>query len=261
MSDSQNPSITPGPLLSPTTPTIVLIDESNKKTGAVSRSLSKLPANKATFTPTEEASSSSVATPDNGKEQEDLSPPQYPVSGTSHQEQVDVDQLEQDEVDFQYQESSPLSSLLPTRPTLPPSFSSLFHSSAAAPAYVQSTSVPSSLSSPGSPAEYQAFYPPPEASSSVLTFQEETKRALPADPKRIGESSKDEDSEPPPAYEEGSSPLLSFSYLMAAAGGAASIITQVQQGGPPIQTLSSDVGLDETIAMDLRYDSAPHPLF
>ncbi|CAK7263223.1 hypothetical protein SEPCBS57363_000443 [Sporothrix epigloea] len=39
---------------------------------------------------------------------------------------------------------------------------------------------------------------------------------------------------------------------MAAAGGASSIITQVQQGGPPVTNLSSDVGLDETIAMDLR---------
>ncbi|KUI69368.1 WHI2-like protein P4H10.16c [Cytospora mali] len=38
---------------------------------------------------------------------------------------------------------------------------------------------------------------------------------------------------------------------MAAAGGASSIITQVQQGGPPINTLG-DVGADETITMDLR---------
>jgi G patch domain-containing protein 1 len=38
---------------------------------------------------------------------------------------------------------------------------------------------------------------------------------------------------------------------MAAAGGAASIITQVQQGGPPINTIG-DVGADETITMDLR---------
>lgn len=244
----------------------MLLDESNKKVVLVNRALSKLPANEATVTPIGqgEASSSSVATPDYGKEHEpeqkqeelDLSPPQYPVSGTSHQ-QVEADQLDQDH--DQYPESSSLSSLLPTRPTLPPSFNSLFHSSAAAPAYVQSTSGPStpasnpaSSTSAASPAEYQAFYPPPEASSSAAVFQEETKRALPVDPKRNGESSKDEDSEPPPAYEEGSSPLLSFSYLMAAAGGAASIITQVQQGGPPIQNLSSDVGLDETIAMDLR---------
>ncbi|KAK0709609.1 hypothetical protein B0T26DRAFT_413807 [Lasiosphaeria miniovina] len=38
---------------------------------------------------------------------------------------------------------------------------------------------------------------------------------------------------------------------MAAAGGSSSIITQVQQGGPPINSLG-DVGADETITMDLR---------
>ncbi|KAL2114215.1 hypothetical protein VUR80DRAFT_10002 [Thermomyces stellatus] len=38
---------------------------------------------------------------------------------------------------------------------------------------------------------------------------------------------------------------------MATAGGASSIITQVQQGGPPTNTLG-DVGADETITMDLR---------
>ncbi|TDZ28752.1 WHI2-like protein [Colletotrichum spinosum] len=38
---------------------------------------------------------------------------------------------------------------------------------------------------------------------------------------------------------------------MATAGGTSSIITQVQQGGPPINTIG-DVGADETIAMDLR---------
>ena len=55
---------------------------------------------------------------------------------------------------------------------------------------------------------------------------------------------------------------------MASAGGPASIITQVQQGGPPINTLGGaletalsmedmanvniDVGADENITMDLR---------
>ena len=64
----------------------------------------------------------------------------------------------------------------------------------------------------------------------------ETKGALPRDTK--GESSrKDDDAEPPPAYSEGDSPLYSFSFLMAAAGGASSIITQVQQGGPPVNTI------------------------
>lgn len=90
-------------------------------------------------------------------------------------------------------------------------------------------------------------YEPPAASSSSEapnTYQEtlaETKRVLPQDTK--GESSsrtKDEDSEPPPAYSEGYSPLQSFTYLMAAAGGASSIITQVQQGGPPINTIGGE---------------------
>ena len=78
----------------------------------------------------------------------------------------------------------------------------------------------------------------PESSNSASQFQDETKRALPRDTK--GESSrsaKDDEAEPPPAYSEGSSPLQSFTYVMAAAGGASSIITQVQQGGPPINTL------------------------
>lgn len=81
----------------------------------------------------------------------------------------------------------------------------------------------------------------------------ETKRALPPDTKVEPSGKKSEDSsEPPPAYsEEEDSPLLSFIYIMAAAGGASSIITQVQQGGPPINTIG-DVGADETITMDLR---------
>lgn len=77
-----------------------------------------------------------------------------------------------------------------------------------------------------------------ESSNSASQFQDETKRALPRDTK--GESSrsaKEDEAEPPPAYSEGSSPLQSFTYVMAAAGGASSIITQVQQGGPPINTL------------------------
>lgn len=52
--------------------------------------------------------------------------------------------------------------------------------------------------------------------------------------------SKEEDLEPPPAYSEGPSPLQSFSYVMATAGGASSIITQVQQGGPPTNTLGGE---------------------
>lgn len=53
-------------------------------------------------------------------------------------------------------------------------------------------------------------------------------------------STKVEDPEPPPAYSEGPSPLHSFTYLMAVAGGAASIITQVQQGGPPINSIGGE---------------------
>ncbi|KJR85187.1 uncharacterized protein SPSK_08645 [Sporothrix schenckii 1099-18] len=131
---------------------------------------------------------------------------------------------------------------------------------------------PSSSSSSTQPPSFSSLYPPPPPG---LAFQEETKRVLPSDPKREGESSrgtssnsssnnKSADSEPPPAYSEEPIPLPYFTYLMAAAGGASSIITQVQQGGPPINNLSTreivqttnlisgDVGLDETIAMDLR---------
>ncbi|EGX95695.1 G-patch domain protein, putative [Cordyceps militaris CM01] len=79
---------------------------------------------------------------------------------------------------------------------------------------------------------------------------QETKRALPSDTKAES-SGKDDDTEPPPAYTEGDSPLQSFTFLMAAAGGTSSIITQVQQGGPPINSIG-DVGADETIVMDLR---------
>ncbi|OQV02112.1 hypothetical protein CLAIMM_07361 isoform 2 [Cladophialophora immunda] len=39
---------------------------------------------------------------------------------------------------------------------------------------------------------------------------------------------------------------------MAAAGGAASIITQVQQTGPPINTLGGEAAADEHITLDLR---------
>ncbi|KAK3984613.1 hypothetical protein QBC44DRAFT_345927 [Cladorrhinum sp. PSN332] len=152
----------------------------------------------------------------------------------------------------QYPASEPSASGSNFRP--PPSFSDLFDveaspsgtSSAAAPAYAPShyqvTSSNSTVSA--------------SAAAAASQFQAETKRALPQDTKGPGESSsgsskKDEDAEPPPAYTEGYSPLQSFTFLMAATGGASSIITQVQQGGPPINTLG-DVGADETITMDLR---------
>ncbi|KAK4232533.1 hypothetical protein QBC38DRAFT_439009 [Podospora fimiseda] len=123
----------------------------------------------------------------------------------------------------------------------PPSFSDLFDVEAS----------PSGTSSTAAPA-----YAPSHNQVAASQFQDETKRALPQDTKGPGESSsrnskKDEDAEPPPAYSEGYSPLPSFTFLMAATGGASSIITQVQQGGPPINTLG-DVGADETITMDLR---------
>lgn len=148
-------------------------------------------------------------------------------------------------------------SLVASRPA-PPPFSSLYtvddhfklapttcgptseagasSATAAAPAYAPSDS---------------AFDSPLERSTSFDDTVAETKRALPQDVK--GESSQkvDDPNEPPPAYSEGYSPLLSFTYLMAAAGGASSIITQVQQGGPPVNSIG-DVGVDETITMDLR---------
>lgn len=149
----------------------------------------------------------------------------------------------------------------------PPSFSSLFappSTEAAAsvfepcksykPTVIDSNEVVSATSAAPAYAPLYHQVAPGSSNSAFVAarFQEETKRALPQDTK--GESSrtnKDEEAEPPPAYEEGYSPLQSFTYLMAAAGGASSIITQVQQGGPQINTLG-DVGADETITMDLR---------
>ncbi len=153
----------------------------------------------------------------------------------------------------------------------PPPFSSLFAPSSsahpgpaevlepcklAAAAVVAATLSPAASPSASSTLSAAPAYIPsgsPTSSHPSPSIQEETKRALPRDTKREGESSrsKDDEAEPPPAYSEGSSPLQSFTYLMAAAGGAASIITQVQQGGPPINAIG-DVGVDETITMDLR---------
>lgn len=65
----------------------------------------------------------------------------------------------------------------------------------------------------------------------------EIKAALPPDTKGESSSKSADDGEPPPPYTEGSSPLDSFTYIMAATAGAASIITQVQQAGPPVNTL------------------------
>ena len=151
----------------------------------------------------------------------------------------------------------------------PPPFSSLYRSTAeAVEAYKTAvTEAGASASVPAYAPVASEALPFPAPAPDVVA---ETKAALPKDTK--GESSKEDDeSEPPPAYSEGSSPLESFTYVMAAAGGAASIITQVQQGGPPpINTLGGmceastqksqadgilDVGVDENITMDLRYDT------
>ena len=80
----------------------------------------------------------------------------------------------------------------------------------------------------------------PRSTSTPTTNQAvaETKAALPPDTKAEPSNHKAvDDGEPPPPYSESSSPLDSFVYLMAVAGGPASLITQVQQGGPPINTL------------------------
>lgn len=166
--------------------------------------------------------------PDNDHEATDLSreqspPPQYPASEASS--------------------SSPL--------PRPPPFSSLFSATAAA---FLAPSV--AKASATNPSPYSFTPCEGEGSSAAAPAYEvaraETKHALPSDTKEgSSRSAKDDDAEPPPAYSEGDSPLESFTYLMAAAGGASSIITQVQQGGPPINTIG-DVGADETIAMDLR---------
>ena len=136
----------------------------------------------------------------------------------------------------------------------PPPFSSLFASpdpEAAAAVlepperYQASVADADSASSAAAPAYAPLDQVVPESSSRVTApaqLRDETKRALPQDTKgQSSRSAKDDEAEPPPAYSEGSSPLQSFTYLMAAAGGASSIITQVQQGGPPINTLGGEL--------------------
>ncbi|KAK7943089.1 phosphatase activator protein [Apiospora aurea] len=133
-------------------------------------------------------------------------------------------------------------SLPPTEKS--PAPSTAHPASAAAPAYA-----PRATSSSEPP---HALASAAQASTAYQDVVAETKRSLPQDNKAESSGQKrDDPNEPPPAYTEGYSPLLSFTYLMAAAGGASSIITQVQQGGPPINTIG-DVGADETITMDLR---------
>lgn len=133
-------------------------------------------------------------------------------------------------------------SLATSRPA-PPPFSSLYavddHFSLA-----PTTCGPTSEAAASSATAAPAYAPvvlgsesPLESSGSFEETVAATKRALPQDVKGETGQKSDDPSEPPPAYSEGYSPLLSFTYLMAAAGGASSIITQVQQGGPPINSI------------------------
>ena len=84
--------------------------------------------------------------------------------------------------------------------------------------------------------------PPPEFEerTTIPTDADAEDEAKPPPPPPLSPDNKAEvsdDGEPPPPYTEGSSPIESFTYVMAAAGGPSSIITQVQVGGPPINTL------------------------
>ncbi|KAJ1338361.1 dipeptidyl-peptidase III [Microdochium nivale] len=170
-------------------------------------------------------------------------PPKYPYSGPSS-------------------EPSALASfsLASPQPAPPPlyqfgSAEDLADNNFSSPKPTDAAKLQAAASSPGAAPAYSSL--DAEASSSQLSTAQqnvvvESKRALPQDTKGEPSDRKaDEAPEPPPAYEESFSPLLSFTYVMAAAGGAASILTQVQQGGPPVNSIG-DVGADETITMDLR---------
>lgn len=149
------------------------------------------------------------AVPNAAAEHDDVDPPQYPASEAS------------------------------SSCSRPPPFSSLFATAAASPSgLLASSSKPTAAPAYDDGSNEDVVFDPDQGSDrTYLDHVAETKRALPTDTK--GESSrKEDDTEPPPAYSEGSSPLNSFTYVMAAAGGAASLITQVQQTGPPINTLS-----------------------
>lgn len=189
---------------------------------------------------------------------------------TSHADDDDIDEnlhrARSPPPQYPYASSEAPASTSFSRPAPPPPFSSLYAYASAEDLADDHFRLPTAVSTafsetgPSSAAAAPAYAPVASSSSDQpfgpsTSFQDtvaETKRALPQDVK--GESSGhkvDDSSEPPPAYSEGYSPLLSFTYLMAAAGGAASIITQVQQGGPPVNSIG-DVGADETITMDLR---------
>lgn len=167
----------------------------------------------------------------------------------------------------------------------PPPFSSLYHDPPATQSEVHNPGTSYSLSGDSVDSTSVAQFAPSYNTLPVSPFTPQGPRQLPdpsdqADLPAKQEHSetkktpaREEDPEPPPAYSEGPSPLQSFTYVMATAGGASSIITQVQQGGPPTNTLGGgyhtshglftnppltapvlDVGADETITMDLRYE-------
>jgi hypothetical protein len=134
----------------------------------------------------------------------------------------------------QYPQPEASSSSPPGSPR-PPPFSSLYDSGSDSFGFY-TTSVTEAESSTLAPAYAPIDQQHISTYNRPSTAVADTKAALPQDSK--GDPyKKEEGDEPPPAYTEGSSPLHSFTYLMAAAGGAASILTQVQQGGPPINTL------------------------
>lgn len=126
----------------------------------------------------------------------------------------------------------------------PPPFSSLFFPPVTDPNRPK-------VSESGSPSLPALGPPPPleepsepEPSSSIVA---ETKASLSRDQEGERSGKSPDDGEPPPPYTEGSSPIDSFTYVMAAAGGASSIITQVQQGGPPINTLGGTRATSKTL--------------
>jgi dipeptidyl-peptidase III len=137
---------------------------------------------------------------------------------------------------------SPRSEASSSSPPSPPPFSSLYFPTAAdldrLRAKVTETASDSFFATAPAPSFEEALA---EDEVEVESKAEhETKASLPQDTKGQSSGKGVDDGEPPPPYTEGSSPLDSFNYVMAAAGGAASIITQVQQTGPPINSLGGE---------------------
>lgn len=131
-------------------------------------------------------------------------------------------------------EAEASSSSPPSSPR-PPPFSSLY-SNASDSYYAYTQSITQAATSASVPA-YAPVAPDVFRTRSLAPKLAPDSESAPSKDNKGEPSKKDDSDEPPPAYEEGDSPLLSFTYVMAAAGGAASILTQVQQGGPPINTL------------------------